>query len=276
MRRYLYPLLLCFVLFAFDCKAAETLEQRSAATTNDHEYAAQQYALGNQSLTGGAYTKSDEAAAILHFKEAAKHGHLNAMFALGRMYMAGKGVTKDTEQGIAWLEKAAGSDGLQNAAAAEMLAEHYGLDSLPDTDRCIKGKYWYERAARGSEVAAARLALAYANGQCVERDFAKAAELFLPLAKKGDLLAQITLADYYFKGTGVAQDNREAFFWARCSTRFGGKPSFTFVDVIDPILELKFDLAELGKINERLIKNRCIQPIDAVITPERPLIFKPE
>jgi TPR repeat protein len=267
MKHSVYILLLCFVLFVFDFETAETFAQTLAKSADYSEYAAKQYELGNQLLMGDA-TKPSESEALQHFKEAAKHGHLDAMFVLGRMYSTGQGVQKDIAEGMSWLEKATGSDGYQNPGAAEMLAEKYGLNGLTGSESCNKGVYWYEKAARGSESAAGRLAWAYANGQCVARDFAKAAALFLPLAEKGDALAQITLADFYFKGNGVAQDNSEAYFWARCLMRFGSKPNFSFDADLEPILALEFPPAEREKINERLIEKRCIRPIDALIVPD--------
>lgn len=262
VRDFLYSLLCCFILFAFVYKVTgEAVAQQPAVTMSEKEYAAQQYELGN-GFFFGSYSKIDGATAVKHFKEAAKYGHSDAMFALGRMYMSGRGVPKDTGEGMNWLEKATGGDGYQNPGAAEMLAEQYDLTGRSGTENCSKAIYWYEKAARGSQNAASRLALAYNNGDCVGQNYSKAAELFLPVAEKGDALAQVILADYYFKGKGVAQSNSEAYFWARCATRFGSKPSFTFADDLDPILAQEFPPSEREKMNERLKEKHCIYPGD--------------
>ena len=44
-------------------------------------------------------------------------------------------------------------------------------------------------------------------------DYAKAAEIWRPLAEKGDAAAQYRLGTLYAEGKGVAQDDKEAFKW---------------------------------------------------------------
>lgn len=46
-------------------------------------------------------------------------------------------------------------------------------------------------------------------------DYVRARQLFEPLARNGDALAQIMMSDIYKSGRGVPQDDRAAYTWAR-------------------------------------------------------------
>jgi hypothetical protein len=52
-------------------------------------------------------------------------------------------------------------------------------------------------------------------------DYAKAAKLFKPLAKKGNALAQTSLGEMYINGQGVPQDDQEAEKWYRLAAEQG-------------------------------------------------------
>ena len=52
-------------------------------------------------------------------------------------------------------------------------------------------------------------------------DYAKAAEIWRPLAEKGDATAQYRLGSLYAEGKGVAQDDKEAFKWFRRAAEKG-------------------------------------------------------
>jgi uncharacterized protein len=54
-----------------------------------------------------------------------------------------------------------------------------------------------------------------------EGDYAKAAKLFKPLAKKGNALAQTSLGEMYINGQGVHQDDQEAEKWYRLAAEQG-------------------------------------------------------
>ena len=52
-------------------------------------------------------------------------------------------------------------------------------------------------------------------------DYAKAAKLFKPLAKKGNAIAQAGLGEMYINGQGVPQDDQEAEKWYRLAAEQG-------------------------------------------------------
>ena len=55
----------------------------------------------------GYYTDEKYQDAVVWFRKAAEHGQVDAQFALGKMYLEGKGVARDAVQAALWLEKAA-------------------------------------------------------------------------------------------------------------------------------------------------------------------------
>ncbi|MBT2969828.1 MAG: sel1 repeat family protein [Candidatus Thiodiazotropha sp. (ex Ctena orbiculata)] len=54
-----------------------------------------------------ALTQGEHREAYRDFKRLAKHDHIKAQYQLGMLYLLGKGVGQDTDQGIAWLKEAA-------------------------------------------------------------------------------------------------------------------------------------------------------------------------
>ncbi|MDN5863966.1 MAG: sel1 repeat family protein [Gammaproteobacteria bacterium] len=56
---------------------------------------------------------------------------------------------------------------------------------------------------------------AFQNGlqAFLSKDYAKAFSIFLPLAKKGNVYAQVALGAMYARGNGVPQDTTKAIYW---------------------------------------------------------------
>jgi TonB family protein len=70
-----------------------------------------------------------------------------------------------------------------------------------------------KNAEQGNSDAQYRLALAYAQGQGVTRDYAKALEWFRKAAEQDHVNAQFTLGQMYSSGEGIPQDHAEAAKW---------------------------------------------------------------
>ena len=68
--------------------------------------------------------------------------------------------------------------------------------------------------SRGSELQ--RAAAAYKEG-----DYETALKIFMPLAEKGDMVAQFNVAKMYRKGTGVPKDYKTAVKWFALSAEQG-------------------------------------------------------
>lgn len=80
-----------------------------------------------------------------------------------------------------------------------------------------------EAAEAGDLEAQIELAVAYLEGNWVEADAARAAELFLAPAEAGNAQAQRNLAFMYFDGDGVEADRVEAMRWARLAADQGDR-----------------------------------------------------
>jgi TPR repeat protein len=65
-----------------------------------------------------ALTEADYFEAYRSFQRLAKRGHAQAQYQLGMLYLYGKGVGQDVQQGISWLKQAA--EGYSYLAANEL------------------------------------------------------------------------------------------------------------------------------------------------------------
>lgn len=66
-----------------------------------------------------ALSQGDYSVAARTFKRLAKRDHAEAQYQLGMLYLYGKGVEQDTQQGITWLKQAA-TEGYAYMAANEL------------------------------------------------------------------------------------------------------------------------------------------------------------
>ena len=78
-----------------------------------------------------------------------------------------------------------------------------------------------DEATRGNAQAQCNLGFMYGNGQGVPRDDKKAMKWYRLAADQGDALAQNNLGVIYFKGQGVPQDYKEAAKWYRLAAEQG-------------------------------------------------------
>ena len=112
--------------------------------------------------------------AIDPLRSAAKAGHAEAQFALGLIYMYGRGTLVNEKEAAKLCKKA---------------------------------------AEQGLSVAQAYLGNIYENGNGVPQSYTEAAKWYGKAAKQGSALAQFYLAILYRKGEGVPQSDSEAARW---------------------------------------------------------------
>ncbi len=133
--------------------------------------------------------------AFIFAQKAAKNGDVKGQYVLGKLYMLGVGVDKDTEQGIHWLELSA-NQGNDNAQYLLGNIYHYGSDNIEKDIK--KAVYWYQKAvASGNGEAATNLGFLYESGQGVKKDENKALELYKIAASKNDDVAMYNIGLYY-------------------------------------------------------------------------------
>jgi hypothetical protein len=193
-----------------------------------------QYNLG-YAYYNGVGVKQDDEKAVDWWRKAAEHGHAKAQNNLGLAYYNGKGIAKDDKQAILWYSKSAKQG---NIAAQFILAKIYneqgdkeqevlslckvaaGLVSLGEeidddianffTPSFGKEGVDYLNKPKGNVVAQVILAQLYKTGNGVEKDKQQAFSLFQTAAEQKDILAQYCLGLAYMEGQGVAINNEKA------------------------------------------------------------------
>ena len=72
----------------------------------------------------------------------------------------------------------------------------------------------------------------HANGESVEKDMLKAAELFKKAADQGHVDAQNNLGVMYFTGEGVERDEKKAVMWFEKAAAQGNADAQANLDAI--------------------------------------------
>jgi len=146
------------------------------------------------------YEQRDEAAALKCYRAAAEQGLSEAMYEMYLSYWNGKGVAKDREEGRKWLTQAAEA-GL--ARAQYRLGDLCELDTSTWRENLVEALYWYRRAA-DQDWPGAQLKLAefYLRGTAVAQDEERALELMRAAADQDYASAVRELALLYAQGIG--------------------------------------------------------------------------
>jgi|SRR5215469_15823342 len=157
-----------------------------------------------------AYDQKDYATALKEFTSLADQGKAEAQLYLGKMYMMGQGVLKDSDQAIKWLKESAGQG---NADAQFFLGSIY---LLPQKD-VPEGMRWMRLAAdQGNKDAQYLLGKAYMQGpKEVARDPIQA-EMWLRLAAKDNLefyQNQLRAAEQQMTPEQIAKGKKMAEAW---------------------------------------------------------------
>ncbi len=97
--------------------------------------------------------------------------------------------------------------GTATAGTAEALA------ALARGDHKAAATELSQLAAAGDADAQHQLARLYLDGRGVEKNTARALELYRQAARGGDISARLELAEIYSEGEGVARDPGRAYFW---------------------------------------------------------------
>jgi TPR repeat protein len=122
-----------------------------------------------------AYKEKQYAAALTEFTAAAEQGNADAQLIVGKMYMIGQGVEKNSEQAIKWFRAAAGQG---NVDAQFFLGAMY---LLPQRDIAEGLKWLRLAAARELPDAQFLLGMTYLKGQNFTHDPVRA-DMWLRLA----------------------------------------------------------------------------------------------
>lgn len=150
--------------------------------------------------------------------EMANNGDACAQLKLGASYLFGKGVKKDKEESLSWLERSASNGNLKAMVHLGWL--YYDADKpFHDNKKAVE---WYRRAAdNGSIEANYFLGWHYFNGIGVDRNARRAEALFRKAAEKGHANAAYEFAQIIRWETGGEAKLQEAIKWYRKAAEGG-------------------------------------------------------
>ncbi|KAG0294692.1 hypothetical protein BGZ97_005024 [Linnemannia gamsii] len=168
-----------------------------------------QFALGDMYIAGKGVTQ-DYHHAMTWYLKAAKQGHTEALNSLGLLYQSGTGVSMDHSQAVYWFRKAAeqGNAGGQNNLGFMYLK---GKGVPQDYSQAM---FWMLKAAEQGDVTGqGNVADQYRLGEGVKKDPVKAMEWYLKAASQGDVNSLFWIGYMYGEGLGVPQDYSQAMVW---------------------------------------------------------------
>jgi len=177
--------------------------------------------------------------------ESAEGGDPDAQYEVAIMYLSGRGVARDFDAALRWLERAAGNGNDSAAAKLKRIqaqkkkfvaargkaesgraAAQYELGMMYLKGRGVKldaatGRQWLEKAAAQShEKAITRLAILFIKGQGGAPDYDRAHQLLSSVSERS-ALAQYYLGELYAAGKGVPRDYETAMSWYRKAAENG-------------------------------------------------------
>jgi TPR repeat protein len=179
----------------------------------------------------------DDAGAMEVLRPLADRGDATAQEVLGKIHLAGDGITRDDAQAFEWLRQAAGQGRVE---AQLQLARMYrdGVGIPADGNLAL---YWFDRAAKqGAPDAYNAIGELYLGYPGVLEDAAAARRAFLSGANLDHPGAMYHLGMIYLIGHGVTADAIEAYKWFELSAQTSAGQEYDSA------------LRRLGALRERL------------------------
>jgi len=156
--------------------------------------------------------QKDYEKALKAFELGAKTGDLNAMTALGIMYITGVGVIQNDVKGFKYVQDAANKS---HPKAQYTLGAIYYLGAGVNID-FKKAFSWISLSAdQGYADAQHNLAQMYEAGEGVSQNFEQAYEYYLKAARNDNLDSQIKVAQLYQKGIGTKKNLDKSTYWLK-------------------------------------------------------------
>jgi TPR repeat protein len=197
------------------------MEAAEAGVTDRLERIGDMYAKGQGTAPDAVKAREYWLRAAASYEGRADHW---SAYSLGQMYLAGKGVVKDTPKGLAKLEEAGASD---NRFALDQLGDMYFDGSGVEKDEARALAYYLRAVEAGSDRRFDRLAAMYAQGRGTPVDQAKAASFgkdavdALSKTAASDSWAAYRLGMLYLEGAGVPRNPQEALRLLKVSAAAG-------------------------------------------------------
>lgn len=166
-----------------------------------------------------ALARGDSATAERIYRSLADRGNVAAITQLGLMYRTGRGATRNYNEALKLLDRAAAL----GSAEAQYQVGDLHLRGLGTEQDLLKAARSYNRAAeQGHARAQYVLGILYKLGGGVRRNYSKAARWFARSAAQGVPDAQLELGLLYASGTGVPKNYVAACKWLTLARSSGG------------------------------------------------------
>lgn len=180
-------------------------------------YAPAQYQLGLRELgVRGGERPVDVSAARFWMTAAARHGHPRAAWQLGRILSGEYGGVHDLKSALEWLTVAEEA-GVPRASETIQAIE----STLPGAESDEQEAGSSPRLAEGRGTLAQRHEFFEGQKAFISQNYAKAIEIWAPLAEAGMARAQYGIAFMLESGWGVIQDYAEAAYWYKLAAQKG-------------------------------------------------------
>jgi uncharacterized protein len=141
-----------------------------------------QFLLAEIHYFGHGSTEKNDAEAVKYYEQAARQGHVEAMFRLGYLYASGQGVEQSGARAAEWYVRAANGGKLEAAIA---LAEMYTDGLIVPGDERRARQWWTVAAVRGSAEGAFNLALNYMSTEKIPREHRRAYAWLIIAERRG-------------------------------------------------------------------------------------------
>lgn len=186
--------------------AENSIRLLTRAAEGGHAQAAYGLGVCLAAVGEGGSSTLHEAVEWLNF--AAELGEVQAMVALGFLYLAEDSPLHDEVISAQWFGRAAekgDSEGMYEYGSCYLAGRGVEQDFA-------RSAYWFARAAElGCPLSQFELGVQYCEGEGVPENVSKAMELFEKAAAQEHPGAMAALADLYYSGRGVEQDYSKAY-----------------------------------------------------------------
>jgi len=156
--------------------------------------------------------QKDYEKALKAFELASDIGDLDAMTAVGIMYIGGIGIQQNDEKGFEYIMNAAKQS---HPKAQYTLGAIYYLGVGVPSDFKEAFRWISLSANQGYLDAQHNLAEMYETGKGVSQNFEKAYEYYILAARRGNLDSQIKVAKMYKEGIGTDKDISKSDYWLK-------------------------------------------------------------
>lgn len=242
-----------------DLKKAFSLLNASAATG----FAPSMHQLGL------LYRKYNPQKMVGYLGLAAKQDYPEALYDLGRIYLAGDGIAKDYDRAFYYLERAHAAG---HPEAAGQLGLCYANGLGVDKNDQYAFEYWYQGSQQGDVESIRYLGIAFEKGIGIEKDEKRAVDCYEIGASNNDTESMFLLGSCFENGIGTEKNLAEAYqcyleagrrgdtFGAEYSIRLSIEHGFAMdetlkerlLTIADPTLLLELNtIDKMKKIQER-------------------------